>query len=258
MPRTLLTPRWLALHALALAVIAGMVWLGSWQLDRFRDQRDRDDRLATAPVPLSTFAQPGNDLPDAAEARRVSVTGTYDADAQASIPGRVLDRTMGAWVVTTLETADGSTVPVVRGWVDEVSEAALRAPSGDTDLVGIVLPFEDEGDATLGATANLDVGELAYLGSPEADDELGLAADTSYGGYLLLTEPPERGLTPVPVDVAAPQGGVSLWQHLSYWAQWWIFAAAGVVFWILLARNAVRSARRTSAQAPAEDDAPVA
>lgn len=258
MPRTILTPRWLALHALAVAVIAGMVWLGSWQLDRFREQRDRDDRLAASPVPLESLAQPGADLPSTAEARRVAVSGRFDPDAQATIPGRVLDRTMGAWVVTTLETADGSTVPVVRGWVDEVDETALRPPSGENELVGMVLPFEDQGDATLGMTANLDDGELAYLGSPEADDELGLSDASSYGGYLLLTEPTEQGLTPVPVDVAAPQGGVSLWQHLSYWAQWWLFAAAGVVFWFLLARNAVRSARRAAAQAPAEDDAPVA
>ena len=258
MSRTLLTPRWLALHALAVVVIAGMVWLGSWQLDRFQDRRDRDDRLAASPVPLESLAQPGADLPEAAEGRRVAVSGRFDADAQATIPGRVLDRTMGAWVVATLETSDGSTVPVVRGWVDEVSDSALRTPSGEADLVGIVLPLEDLGDATLGATADLDDGELAYLGSPEADDELGLADDRSYGGFLLLTEPMERGYTPVPVDVAAPQGGVSLWQHLSYWAQWWVFAAAGVLFWFLLARNAVRSVRRTAAQAPVEDDAPVA
>ncbi len=121
----------------------------------------------------------------------------------------------------------------------------------------MLLPLEDEGDATLGPSADLDDGELAYLGRPEADEALRLGGVDSYDGYVLLADPADNGLTPVPVDVAAPQGGVSLWQHLSYWAQWWVFAAAGVVFWFVLARNAVRAARRPPAQAPAEDDAPV-
>ena len=48
MLRTALKPRWLALLAVVLVAAAVMARLGEWQLDRARDQGERD-RVARPP-----------------------------------------------------------------------------------------------------------------------------------------------------------------------------------------------------------------
>jgi len=244
-PRTLLTPRWLVLHALTIAVVVAMIWLGQWQYDAGQAGRERDNRQRAAAVPLDELARPGEPVPDSSVDRTASVSGTYDVARQVTVPGRVLDRTMGAYVVTPLTTSTGSTLLVVRGWVADGAQA--EDPPRAVELTGTIRPYEDSSDATLGLSARYAPGELPYLGPEPVQDAISSDAARTYGGFLALEsqDPTTTGAPrPVPLDVLAPQSGVGIWQHFSYWAQWWVFAAAAVVFWAVLARNAVRRERQ--------------
>jgi cytochrome oxidase assembly protein ShyY1 len=241
MVRILLAPRWLALHVLTLAVVAGMVWLGIWQYESAQAVRDRDARQSAPAVPIDRLVQPGEPISDAAVDRKVTVDGSWDASRQLSVPGRVLDHTMGAYVVTPLRASGGATVLVVRGWVPDGQP--IPEPRGQVTVTGTLRPYEDAAAATLGANASYAETELPYLGQGPVADAIELDPRSTYDGYLLLTsqEPPDpSGLQPVPLDTAAPRSGVGTWQHFSYWAQWWVFAAAALAFWAVLVRNAVR------------------
>jgi cytochrome oxidase assembly protein ShyY1 len=56
------------------------------------------------------------------------------------------------------------------------------------------------------------------------------------------------------LEAVSPPGGVSAWRHLSYAWQWWLFAAAAIVFWVAFVRAGVRDRR----PAPAVDAADTA
>jgi cytochrome oxidase assembly protein ShyY1 len=241
MVRTMLSPRWLALHVLTLAVVAGMVWLGIWQYGSAQAARERDARQSAAAVPIEQLMMPGEPMPAKAIDRKAIVDGTWDASRQLTVPGRVLDQTMGAYVVTPLMTSDGSTVLVVRGWVADGQP--IPEPRGRVTVTGTLRPYEDASAATLGPSASYRAGELPFLGRDPMTNAIELDPQTTYDGYLLLVsqKPPDaRGPRPVPLDIAAPQSGVGTWQHFSYWAQWWVFAAAALAFWVVLVRNVVR------------------
>jgi cytochrome oxidase assembly protein ShyY1 len=241
MVRTLLAPRWLALHVLTLAVVAGMVWLGLWQYESAQAARERDARQSAPAVPIEQLVGVGERLPSRAVDRKAIVEGTWDGSRQFTVPGRVLDHTMGVYVVTPLVSSGGSTVLVVRGWVADGE--AIREPRGSVTVTGTLRPYEDASAATLGPSASYRAGELPYLGRTPVYNALQLNPRITYDGYLLMIsqEPPDpAGPEAVPLDVAAPQSGVGVWQHFSYWAQWWVFAAAALAFWVVLVRNAVR------------------
>jgi cytochrome oxidase assembly protein ShyY1 len=241
MVRILLSPRWLALHILTLAAVAGMVWLGIWQYQSGQATRERAERQTTPAVSIDRLIDPGEPLPYRAVDRKVTVAGTWDAAHQVTVPGRVLDHTMGAFVVTPLVTPEGNTALVLRGWVPDGTAAV--EPRGRVTVTGTLRPYEDSSAATLGPTVSYAPTELPYLGRTPVTETIGLDLRTAYDGFLVLTtqEPEDpAGPTPVPLEGAAPQSGVGAWQHFSYWAQWWIFAAAALAFWAVLVRNAVR------------------
>jgi cytochrome oxidase assembly protein ShyY1 len=157
------------------------------------------------------------------------------------VPGRVLDHTMGAYVVTPLVTSDGTTALVLRGWVRD--GAVVPKPPGRASVTGTLRPYENSSAATLGPTARYAATELPYLGRRPLMEAIELDTTTACDGFLVLSaQQPEDpdGPTPVPLDIAAPRSGVGTWQHFSYWAQWWIFAGAALAFWGVLVRNAVR------------------
>jgi cytochrome oxidase assembly protein ShyY1 len=241
MVRTMLSPRWLAMHVLTLAVVAGMVWLGIWQYDSAQAARERDARQSAPAVPIEQLGRVGEPLAAQAVDRKAIVEGSWDGSRQLTVPGRVLDQTMGAYVVTPLMTSDGSIVLVVRGWVADGQP--IPEPRGRVTVTGTLRPYEDASAATLGPSASYGAGELPYLGRMPVYNAMQLNPRVTYDGYLLLAsqEPPgASGPRPVPLDIAAPQSGVGTWQHFSYWAQWWVFAAAALAFWVVLVRNAVR------------------
>src|SRR5688572_15494447 len=91
--------------------------MGFWQLRRLDQKQERNARIEARmhrePVSLEEALRAGS---DAAEFRRVTVTGRWDADATVLVRSRALQGQPGYHAVTPLVT-DGGGVLVNRGFV---------------------------------------------------------------------------------------------------------------------------------------------
>ena len=258
--RFLLTPRWLALHVATVAAIAGTLVLGSWQMRAYAEQEQRE-RVAAANLaedaptaPIDAVVPPGQGLDVDSVSRPVTVTGRYDPAATLLVPGRELDGRSGWYVVTPLISADQVVTPVLRGWVADRSDASVEPPTGDVEVTGSVQALESDSDAAPAAGAVLAPDEVPALTSVALFRSYPYPPATVRQMQLVLTdEQPGAANAPeqVPVAQAAPPTvGVSAWRHLSYAWQWWLFAAAAVVFWGAFVRSGYRDEKAQAAAAP--------
>lgn len=253
MLRLLLTPRWLTLHVAAVAAVVGTLVLGSWQMQAYAEQEEREriaaaNLAATAPrQSLSATVPVGQALSVDAVSVPVEASGEYDASGTVLLAGREQDGREGYYVVTPLIGADASVTPVLRGWVAGPDDAATTPPEGAIRIEGSVQALETDSDAVVDPTRVLPDGQLAALTSvalfrtwPYPPSEVRQAQ------VVLTDEQPAGQPAPelVPVEQAAPAPvGISAWRHLSYAWQWWLFAAAAVVFWGAFVRAGVREHR---------------
>lgn len=238
------------MHVAAAVLIVAFTAFGWWQLGVYRDSEARQDLRNRPPVPVAEIADPGSGLDSAAD-RAVTATGSYIADLV--VPARVHDGVLGAYGVGLLETGEG-TLTVLRGWQHD-AERMPAAPGGhEVTVSGHLVAPEDPAVAT--GPDPLPPGRLGYLAPDAVADASSVARGELYDGYLVLTEErpaPEAAPERLDVRTVAPIRDVSPWQNLSYWAQWWVFAAAVVVFWASAVRTQIKRQRAT---APAPDDPP--
>ncbi|MDM4720417.1 SURF1 family protein [Micromonospora sp. WMMA1363] len=248
--RFLLTPRWLGALALTLVVAAAMVLLGNWQLDRYHDRTEINERidagLRMTPVPLrDAVAAPAGGAgrvgpPPADEETwtKVTVTGRYDQSNVVLVRGRSVDRTVGFEILTPLVLTDGTAVLVDRGWIPP-------APGGDATAQPVVPPAP-AGEVTV--TGRVRTGEGGSVPVNRRHGKLEtrridlprLARELPYpvhGGYVLLDEQ-----TPAadPAFTAIPVGYTNNWQSFGYVVQWWIFAGMTLFGYGFFARREAR------------------
>ena len=238
MYRFLLSARWLRLIAAALAVAAGCVALGDWQLDRLQQRQARNDLIesnfSADPVAANNLLEVDRPLPADAQWRRVEVQGRYDEAHQILVRNRPLEGATGYHVLTPLVTDDGPALLVDRGWVPVGATARTRpdvpaAPAGQVTVIGRARPSEPPagGDAApRGQVRRIDVPAIAAT----------LPYDV-YGGYAELVEQtpaPHEGLTPLPAPEPNPG------PHLAYAFQWFVFALIALGGVAVLARREAR------------------
>ena len=143
-------PRFALLAGLALAFL-GFMALGSWQLERRTWKLALIERveaqLQAAPVEATSpaaWSSIGRDD----EYRRVSVSGRYRHELETCTQA-VTVRGPGCWVLTPLETVDGWTVLINRGFVDPAQrDPATRAggqPDGVVAIDGLLRLSEPRG-----------------------------------------------------------------------------------------------------------------
>jgi len=251
--RTACRPRWLALLVVVLAAATGMSLLGQWQLERARErgrlaQAARDVRRP--PAPLDQVLTARRPFPVAALGRRVVAEGTWDGGGQLLVAGRELDGRNGLWVLTPLRLADGSAVPVVRGWVPAGSDPAAAPPApGPVGVTGVLQPSEPPVDRAPGRTSGLPAGQIDRV------DVVDLVNRWPYPlltGYLVLQseQPAPAGPVPRPVTVRPPPAGLAL-RNLSYAVQWWLFAGFGLFLWWRMVRDDHLARHRRPASTPA-------
>ncbi|WP_412541886.1 SURF1 family protein [Longispora sp. K20-0274] len=236
MYRFLGTPRWLGLAALSLALCAGMVGLGYWQLGRYHQRAAINDRVDAAvvapPVPVTELSQPGAKPADEKEYRQVTASGVFDQANVILARGRTLDNRVGFEVLVPLRLADGSAVLVDRGWVPpavsglNAQPTVPAVPSGPVTVTGrLRLPESSPGpvDRARGA---LEVRRI---------DPARIAKDLSYpvlGGWI-SAERADPGFTAVP---ARPDRQPT-WMNMAYVIQWWLFAGMALFGYFWLARK---------------------
>lgn len=251
-------PWWIVSHLIVAALVVTMVSLGFWQLRRLDEVKDRNAelavRLAEPEVVLAALVPPtGGPIDGAAvEDRRITVTGRYRSDEQVLIRGRSLNDAPGSWVVAPLDLEDGRVVAVNRGWIRNDGRYAAvpveyAAPEGEVTLVGITHPTQERG--RLGATDPSD-GTLTSLARVDLDRFDQQVVGDVLPVWVQVTEPEPGALdsSPEPLDppVVDDEGS-----HLSYAAQWFIFATIALVGYPLILRKV---ARERSGRGP--DDEP--
>lgn len=140
----------IVLGAAALAVFLGLLALGVWQVERRAWKLDLiarvDQRVAAAPVaPPSDWA--GIDA-DRDEYRHVRISGSFLNDREAQVVASTA-KGAGYWVMTPLQSADGTVVLVNRGFVPtENRDPATRAAGqvdGPVTVTGLLRITEPKG-----------------------------------------------------------------------------------------------------------------
>jgi cytochrome oxidase assembly protein ShyY1 len=243
--RFALKPRWILSHLFVLAMVVAMVSAGFWQLRRLDERRDRNEQvaaLAELPVVDATeLAAPGGyDAIDEIEYRVASVTGTYRPDEELLVRNRSSGGAPGSWVMTPLESEDGSVVLVNRGWIPNSGELEAVppeavAPPGEVTVEGLVRATETRG--RLGAT-DPDEGQLTDM----ARADIARIDQQTEGDllpfYLQLQSqaPPPDDDAPEPVPPPEPDEG----PHLSYAGQWFIFTTLTLIVYPLILRRRAR------------------
>ncbi|BBH66481.1 SURF1-like protein [Actinoplanes sp. OR16] len=263
MYRFLLTPRWLAAAALTVVAAIVMVMLGNWQLRRYHERTEINDRIDSAnsveAVPITSVLSaptaagtPGSAPGKSLAWTKVTVTGRYDQATEIQARGRTVDGEVGFEIVTPLILDDGTAVLVDRGWVPAGEGGALAAPvapaapSGRVTVVGQIHLSESRPAPVERRDGRLDTRRVSI---PRLATELPFPV---YGAYVLLTEQ-----TPAadPAFVPIPISHEDAWQNGGYAVQWWIFA--GMAF-VLFGWQARREALGLNPQAPTKDpQAPV-
>lgn len=276
--RIVLTPRWLGLLVLALAIAAVMSVMGVWQLDVYQSKTAAATakRAEGAPVALQSLFSIDEGLPAKAVGRRVTVSGTWGPAAdQLFITDRRQGDRDGFWVVSpvmldttnspsstpstpgsspstpgTPSAAAGSSgagaVMVVRGWVSSVSDPAVRAPSGPVQLSGAVAASEAQdasGDAANGRVLqSLRIPTIVHMVDYRIYDAFVVLASIDSG----TTPQPAPAVVPAP---APPTDHAGL-RNVAYAFQWWIFAAFTLWMWARM----VLDARRSDGDPPSDGD----
>ncbi len=238
-------PKWVVSHLLVLSLIVATIIAGLWQIDRHTERGERNDLVADRsqlePVPLTAFAPPGTDIAigDKEQFRRVVVTGEYRPEDEVLIRNRTYEGAPGWWVLTPFVTDDGWAVAVNRGWISlgfkaDEARPGTEPPTGTIEILGSIQPARvAEGFQV----ADPEEGRLFSLGRP---DVVRLAAQVGYemSPVVLQLEPAraDERSQPIPLPLPALDAG----PHLSYAAQWFIFAVIALIGYPLVLRQVSR------------------
>ena len=213
-----------ALAAAALAGFAILVSLGVWQLHRLDWKRELiervDERIHAPAVPAPGPAQWPSVSAREHEYLRVRVRGSYLNDRETLVQA-VTKLGAGFWVMTPLETVDGYTVLINRGFVPPAHRGAASRLQGqlegETSVTGLVRMSEPLGgflranDSSNGRWYSRDVGAISAA--------RGL---TNSAPYFIDADALQ------PVIAAAPVGGLTVIafanNHLQYALTWFALA----------------------------------
>jgi cytochrome oxidase assembly protein ShyY1 len=251
--RFLFRPKWLLFLAGCVVFAVACYFLGQWQLDRREQRSAQNDRITAArtaePAAVRDVLRTDRAPTRGDRFQIVEAVGRYDTDNEYLVRGRTLQRRVGFYVLTPLNTSDGTALLVVRGWVPARSEGASvppevpAAPTGEVTVVGRVRASEQ------GALNESEVGRYSSVRRIDTA-RLGEAIGApTYRGYVELVrqqpEPPDGlELIPAPPIESGP--------HLAYAVQWFLFGLLAFVGYGTYAR---REAQRRRAPEPVPIDA---
>ncbi|WP_037636277.1 SURF1 family protein [Streptomyces katrae] len=264
MYRFVLTRQWVCLTLVALALIPAMIKLGFWQYHRHEHRVAQNELIASnlsaKPVPMTEVTSPGHRVPRADYWRAVTATGTYDTAHEVVVRMRTdNDDKVGFHVLTPLVLADGRVVLVNRGWVAGGDDPRAyppvpAAPSGEVTVTGRLKADETSGGSGIKDRKGLPDRQVMLINSAQQAEYLGKPV---LGGYLELTAPAPAGGSP---ETVADPDHDSIGPHMAYAVQWWLFAAAVPVGWLVLVRREKRdrSAAAAAGATPEREPAPTA
>lgn len=247
MLRGLLRPRWVAVHVGVGLLVALMVNLGFWQLDRLQQKRDFNELVTTrSERPVQELARVAADLEaGTAEWLRVSINGTYDTTRAVRVVNRSQNGTAGWNEVIPLRTEELGWVIVNRGFVPLAGATATPAPTAEVTVTGWLRASQKRG--TLGAVDSTDPMNRDFqrfdlpLMSAQLDG-------TVLPMYLqLFGESPDTIVSwPAPVPFPELDEG----PHRSYAFQWFFFSSVAAVAWVVVVRRKWRAGAVSAPASP--------
>jgi surfeit locus 1 family protein len=260
--RFALRPKWILSHLFVLALVVGMLWAASWQVDRLHQKQARNRRISARTVmpavPVGTLSTAGSsfDTTDPIEFRNVTATGTYLRDQELLVRSRSQDGDPGSWVLTPLDLGHGAAVVVNRGWIPNDGRfhtvpSRFRAPSGTVTVTGFVRKTETRGrfgprDPKTGTLSDLARADVARLDQQVPERLLPLYLQLRKQDPALKPTDPE--VVPKPEQDEGP--------HKSYAIQWLIFTTVALVGYPLILRRRAREIERGDEDEDFDPDGP--
>ncbi|MGE0256630.1 MAG: SURF1 family protein [Alphaproteobacteria bacterium] len=217
---------WLTLAALP--VLAVLLGLGAWQLQRLAWKADlnasRAAMLAAAPQTLSPGDIAARGADPALDLQPVVVAGRFDHDREFIVQARVRDGRVGRGLVTPLVDASGAAVLVDRGWLPPPGPAVTWSrPEGPQRVAGwlrlppVPGPFAAANDAAR--------GEWLYVDPPA----MAAVAGRDLAALYVIAAPAAAPADGLPV--ARAPDAVLPSPHLGYALTWFGLAATLVGVW---------------------------
>ncbi len=250
-PRRVFRPRlWPSL--LTLVMVAVLLGLGFWQLDRLAWKTaliaDLEQRTTAPPITLTEALA----NPVAAEYRRVRVTGRWLHERELHRVARTYRGTPGRHLITPLRLSDGRSLLVNRGWVpDAAADPARRAagrPEGIVTLVGLARQGGWQGRAFARPANDPAENEWLWMDLPAMAEAAGLERPVT-GLYLAAVPDQHAGRYPIGGQTVVEQKN----DHLQYAITWFVLAVAALVIFVLSQRREV-GGTATDPQAPSPGD----
>lgn len=217
---------------LTLIVLAGLLWLGRWQLQRADEKRALFDSFAAGSDGTEII---GNGAPHVARYRHVQARGSFDATRQVLIDNMVSAAGQaGYYVITPFALEGGGWILVNRGWVPV---GVSRAQRPDIPVDGDVRNIHGRADNL--PSPGIQLGQRTTLTAPfpvvaafpnHTEIELLLHEQHwNHAAEVILLDPEERDGY---VRKWLPPGFPPL-RHIGYAVQWFGLAAALVVIYFV-------------------------
>ncbi|MFJ9036585.1 SURF1 family protein [Streptomyces sp. NPDC102406] len=263
MYRFLLTRQWVILTLVALVLIPTMIRLGIWQMHRYEERAARNqlvtDALSADPVPVEKLTSPGHTVTSGERYHAVTAKGRFDTDREVVVRRRTnSDDEVGYHVLTPFVLADGKVLLVNRGWIpaNGPSQTAFPTipapPRGETTVTGRLMPDETTEASGIKNLKGLPDRQVMLVNSAQQAERLDAQV---LGGYIAQTAPEPKGDVP---ELIGRPGKEDSALNYAYAIQWWLFAAAVPVGWLVLVRRELRDRRAGTSGRSAEDTTPAA
>jgi cytochrome oxidase assembly protein ShyY1 len=262
--RFLLSRQWVILTLVALLLIPTMIRLGIWQMHRYDERTARNqlvsDALDAKPVPVETLTSPGHTVTSKERYHSVTAKGRFDTDHEVVVRRRTnSDDEVGYHVLTPFVLNDGKVLLVNRGWIaaDGPSQTAFpkipAPPRGEITVTGRLMPDETTRASGIKDLKGLPDRQIMLINSAQEAKRLG--ADV-LGGYIAQTAPEPKGDTPELMGSKPGMENAAL--NYAYAYQWWLFAAAVPIGWVVLVRRETRDRREAAQKEAATETEPAA
>ncbi len=251
--RFLMSRQWVILALITLLLIPTMIRLGIWQMHRYEMRSARNqlvtDALHAKPVPVETISTPGHAVTRTEKYRTVTATGTFETSKEVVVRRRTNDDDeVGFHVLTPFVLTDGKVVLVNRGWIPATGAQTAfpripAPPAGKTTITGRLMADETTAASGIKDIKGLPDRQIMLINSEEQARRLHA---TVLGGYVEQTAPEAKGDTP---EQISDPGKEDAPLNYAYMIQWWLFAAAVPVGYVVLARREARDRREAAAKA---------
>lgn len=256
--RFLLTRRWLSLMVTMLLVIPACVELGLWQLHRLHIRQEQNGLVhrnsEAKPRPVGDLTSVDGVVKAGDQWRAVTAEGHYDGSHQLLVRNRVHEGDPGFYVLTPLVPTEGPAVLVNRGWVPAPNAGGSPSlpdlPDGEVRIKARLRPTENQQTRGPKDASDVPKGQVVRIDVPRIAPTLPYPV---LAGFVDLVEQDPRppivngSFVPLP-STAVPTHSEAL--HVSYAAQWFIFALVAPIGFFFLARREMLD-RRQAARLPA-------